>query len=439
MIQEFLSSVPPEIVRTGDATAPWRIHGVRPPGVVLPRTTEEAAAVLAGANERGVQVVVAGGGSRLGSGPQEGTECVVVSAAAMAEVEIYEPADLTLVAGAGVPAGRLSQILGEHGQMLPVDPPGWRDATLGGLVSRAEDGPGAPLYGRIKDLVLGLTLVTGDGRVLKVGGRVVKNVAGFDLTRLAVGGAGALGLVTEVAVRLFPRPASHRALRISVQGEEEMEALPRVLATLPFLPAGAEYRHEWRSMNDQPGLVLRFHGNEEAVEAMGDAVRAAFGQGRCSEVEPGLREDLLAESQRLGPTSGSPEGVGVLFRGLPSGAAALMGVARRLLEVELEDMEGRHLALNPLTGEIRIWIPAVVSDRALLIGALREARVSLESMGGEMAILGAPLQFHRALGRDLALGGAGLLVRKLRDSFDPGGIIRSRLSPEPVTLVGRGG
>jgi glycolate oxidase FAD binding subunit len=154
----------------------------------------------------------------------------------------YEPADLTLTAMAGIRGRDLLSRTSSSGQWLPLDPPGWGDATLGGLLATGESGSVAQIYGRTRDLTLGLTLVAGDGRVLDVGGRVVKNVAGFDLVRLAVGSRGALGLITRASVRLFPRPERDVGLLVSAPSIDELLPAARSVITSPLPLAGAELR-----------------------------------------------------------------------------------------------------------------------------------------------------------------------------------------------------
>jgi len=258
--------VPPRALRTGVAAAPWSGPGGVP--VVVPRSPEEAATVLARASEEGWRTLLAGAGTWLRSVPGAREAELIVSAAAQDLVTEYEPADLTLTAGAGLPLEVLERHTEEEGQWLPLDPPGAPRASLGGLVATGAAGPLRAAYGTPRDHVLGLTLVTGDGRVLRCGGRVVKNVAGYDLTRLAVGSTGSLGLVCSVTVRLFPLPEADATVLVRAARAEELVEPLRAVAGGP-LPVAAVELLEGDGAVPAPGgavLAVRAVGSREAVE-----------------------------------------------------------------------------------------------------------------------------------------------------------------------------
>ena len=178
----------------------------------FPESVEEAAAIVRAANEAGTRLLPAGLRSWLGAGGWTRPADMTVSCARLDAVRHYEPADLTLTADAGLGLAELDDILRPNGQWLPADAPGARAGTLGGLVACGVSGPLQGRYGALRDNVLGLDVVTGSGRVLQIGGRVVKNVAGYDLVRLFTGSRGSLGLITSVSVRLFPRPEADLTL-----------------------------------------------------------------------------------------------------------------------------------------------------------------------------------------------------------------------------------
>jgi FAD/FMN-containing dehydrogenase len=163
-----------------------------------------------------------------------------VSLERLAAIHEHEPADLTLTAGAGLGLETLSGHLRSAGQWLPVDAPGWQRRTLGGLVAGGRWGPLHLGYGAPRDHVLGATLVTGDGQVLELGGRVVKNVAGFDLLRPLVGSRGRLGVVTRATIRLYPIPAADRTLLFPGDSAVALHELGLSLAGLPGAPAALE-------------------------------------------------------------------------------------------------------------------------------------------------------------------------------------------------------
>jgi glycolate oxidase FAD binding subunit len=169
-----------------------RSNGQALPSVSEPATLEEASAVLASGQT--VSVERAGGEIEL-------------STARLNRVLEHEPGDLTAIVEAGIRLSQLQAYLGEHGQMLALDPPG--DPTVGACLAADLFGPRRHRYGAMRDLVIGVTLVLPGGMIASSGGKVVKNVAGYDLGKLFSGSRGRLGLIARVAVRLHPRPAAH--------------------------------------------------------------------------------------------------------------------------------------------------------------------------------------------------------------------------------------
>ena len=210
-LADLLRPYPADRVLEGEAAREWA-RGFPAEAVVFPETVEEVQDTVRAAGRSGVQVVPAGRGSWLRAGGWTREAPLVVSTARLNSVCDYEPADLTLTAGAGIGWEELTAMLASNGQWLPLDPPGVGSGTLGGVVACGVSGPLQARYGTVRDNVLGVEVVTGDGRRLKLCGRVVKNVAGYDLVRLTTGSRGSLGIVTQLSMRLFPRPATAATL-----------------------------------------------------------------------------------------------------------------------------------------------------------------------------------------------------------------------------------
>ncbi len=308
-----------------DAAA-WAVGGAAPLGVATPASVEELRAVLAGATDAGVGVVPLGGRTDPGCEAPAGP-FVVLSTRRLTGIEDYEPADLTVTAAAGTTLADLQRALTEQGQWLPVDPPAVRDRTLGGLVATGAAGPLGTTYGAPRDHVLGLTLVTGDGRVLRLGGRVMKNVAGFDLVKLVVGSRGTLGVVVSATVRLFPRPEEDRALIVRAERPGELIPLARAVATSPVVPASAVLVAP--GSGGGGALVVRLQGAPAAVDSDQRRILA----GSPLDVERLDGTDALAlfaddRGPRLrGPGRGARDGPACVAGGRDLGRVG--GVARR--------------------------------------------------------------------------------------------------------------
>lgn len=242
--------------------AGWGVFGAGAEAVVRPQAVAEVAAVLRWAGAAGARVVPVGTGRHLPARAPD-VPYILLSAAALDAVEIYEAADVTLTAGAGMGIGALLAATGENDQWLPFDPPDVGGRTLGGLVAAGESGPLAAGYGELRNHVLGATVVCGDGRILRLGGRVVKNVAGFDLLRPVVGSRGELGVVTSVTVRLFPLPAVDRLLVVEGESVEALVPPARAMATAPVLPASIVLGR----VDGASRLLVRLHGARDTVDA----------------------------------------------------------------------------------------------------------------------------------------------------------------------------
>ena len=191
-----------------------------------------------------------------------------LSTARLDRILEYEPGDLTCIVEAGVRLSALNEHLAPHGQMLALDPPG--DLTLGACLAADHSGPRRHRYGTMRDLVIGVTVVLADGTVASSGGKVVKNVAGYDLGKLFCGSRGRLGLIARLALRLHPRPAVSRSLVVPVGEPRDAERAWQIVHRSQLVPNAADLL--W------PGeLALMFEGGERAVEAQVSAARGVIG------------------------------------------------------------------------------------------------------------------------------------------------------------------
>lgn len=208
----------------------------------------------------------------------------------------YEPGDLTLTARTGTTLAELARVTRAEGQWLPLDPCGSPEGTLGATIATASAGPLASSYGTPRDQVLGCELVTGTGDVVQAGGRVVKNVAGFDLVRLNTGAWGTLGVITEVSVRLRALPALDRTFAVELSAADAW----RWLRTSEYTPLAAELVSPSMSAllgaGANAALLVRLGGNETLVSA---AAMSLLALGDAREIATSVW-DALAASEPAG-------------------------------------------------------------------------------------------------------------------------------------------
>lgn len=223
---------------------------------------------------------IAGGGSKAFLGRRcDGRTLSVREHRGVVE---YAPTELVITARAGTPLSEIEQVLAEHGQRLPFDPPRFSaNATLGGAVAAGLAGPGRPWHGAPRDLVLGVKLLDGHGRVQRFGGQVMKNVAGYDVARLMAGALGTLGVLLEVSVKVLPRPAVCHT-RVLERDQAAALRMMRELAGKPAPLAGACHLDGC--------LYLRLAGNASGVEEWADRIG---GEPGSESFWNGLRDQRL--------------------------------------------------------------------------------------------------------------------------------------------------
>jgi glycolate oxidase FAD binding subunit len=186
--------------------ANFAVDGKIPDCAVAPATAEQVAAVLNYAADHGLAVIPRGNGTKLSMGNLPRRYDVALTLRELKRVTHYEPADLTITVEPGMTFGEFQDLVGRNGLWLPLDPRGGREATIGGIIAANAAGPLRQGFGGPRDMVLGLRIATADGQITKTGGRVVKNVAGYDLGKLLTGSFGTLGVIVEASLKLFPKP-----------------------------------------------------------------------------------------------------------------------------------------------------------------------------------------------------------------------------------------
>ncbi len=178
---------------------------------IVPGSPEELANSLAEAGSRNQPITLLGHCTKGRMGGAIAPSDVTISTAGLKSVLEYEPRDLTISVGAGITYCELSRILAEHQQMIPLDPPFSERATIGGIVAANTSGPRRRLYGSARDMVIGMTFATLEGKLIRTGGMVVKNVAGLDMGKLMIGSFGTLAAIATLNFRLYPMPAGTRS------------------------------------------------------------------------------------------------------------------------------------------------------------------------------------------------------------------------------------
>ena len=351
----------------------------RPEGVDLPvycpDTLEEAARTMADLPEGRDRIRISGGGTHAGMGYPVDSD-VVLSTSRLNQVVAWEPEDLTVVVEAGVLVKELEEMLSSKGQtaLLDEQPEG---GTVGGAIACAASGWRRLRYGPIRDRVLEMTLVSSDGRMVTAGGRVVKNVSGYDIPRLATGSLGAMGLIGRVCLKLWPMSKAYATVPVS-SAEEALETAYRPLAVL----------------ETEAGTRVYLGGTSEEIE----------GQSAALGAEP------TAGLSRPEPPRGS---VRFSVRVPPS---SLRKIINRL------DQDRAYLAQFGV-GEV------TVAGEDVEIDELTSLREAAESMGGSLVMLNAPETLTRIFDPWGTPPSSIELQRRIGNLFDPGRRINPGILP----------
>ena len=198
------------------------IQGVVPACIVSPRTPEEIALLLALAQDRGWVVATSGGHTRQHAGGVPQRVDILLRTHRLNAIEHYDPGDLTVGAGAGMTLAALQATLAKHNQYLPLDPANPGQSTVGGILASAAQGPLLAGFGGVREFCIGVKFVTAAGKQAKGGGRVVKNVAGYDLMKLMIGSHGTLGVLTSASFKVFPRPRQTRTYLATFESPQKL-------------------------------------------------------------------------------------------------------------------------------------------------------------------------------------------------------------------------
>jgi glycolate oxidase FAD binding subunit len=336
---------------------------------VTPETAEEACAVLAGASARGASVEPVGGGTRSRWGAPAPPAELRLATAALRRVVDYEPADLTATVEAGLAAQDLDELLAADGQCWPQADlrPG---STVGGVLATAASGRARLRFGPVRDSLLEVVLATGDGRLVKGGGRTAKGVAGYDLPRLMVGSRGTLGVIVQVTLKLWPIPPARAWFGAEAGLDERLAVAERVLRTL-----------------HRPACVL-LAPRRLAVELAGQP------------------EDMVVPGGLLpADPPAPPAGRGTVQIGVPPAALpALVGGLER---------DGR-----PYEASLGVGTCLVGVDAADEVAAVRELA---GAHGGHAVVIDGPEDLRAdAWGPPPA---ALEQMRRLKEAFDPAGVL----------------
>jgi glycolate oxidase FAD binding subunit len=409
------------------ATTEYAIAGMAPRTAARPESGAEVAALLKSAADAGEAVVAWGAGTKQGMGNPPRAYDLALDVTGLDGVVEYEPADLVVTAQAGTPLAALQRRLGEAGQFLALDPPFHERATLGGTLATNVSGPSRLLYGTARDLVLGMRVATPQGELVKSGGKVVKNVVGYDLNKMHIGGLGTLGIMVEVTFKVHPLPRAEATVAAEFESLETAHEVAGRLFRSVLYPRAVELVRgrlgnlpETRSW----GVLMWAAGSPATVERQ---VRDA--SGWCNEagahsvsrLHGGAHRGLWRSVQEFGrydsrEVSGeSREGALLKLTCLPTDVARLCNT----VEAQSRAMAGAAPEILAHAGSGVVYISLAPVTAELLADLTGAAR----ALGGAGVIEQRPRELHRTVDPWGPPRDDLKLMQALKEQFDPTGTL----------------
>jgi glycolate dehydrogenase FAD-binding subunit len=390
------------------------ILGVVPEEVVEPATLEEAAEVLAACARDERAIAFVGGGTDLELGAPPRRFDVLLRTRRLNRIVEHAPADQIVIVEAGVPLADLQRQLGPHRQLLALDPPLPERATVGGIVAANAWGPHRHRFGAARDLVVGMTFVRADGAVAKGGGKVVKNVAGFDVPRLLVGSLGTLALVGTITFRLHPLPETDRTVLLPRIPADGLRPLVAALKEAQLEPAAAAALLE----DDALRAALRFEGFSPGVAEQQQRLFAL-----CDRLR--LEAEALDEdgARAFWSRHDAVRSRGALRAKLTFPPARLGEALRVAVRPLLASARGAAAVLYPSLGAA--FASGEPEDPGAAARAVAEARAALLTLSGALVLCAAPPEVRDRVDPWGPPPPAVALMRYVKQQLDPG----ARLAP----------
>lgn len=392
------------------------VLGVRPETVFEPATVEEAVEVVAGSARSGKALAFVGAGTDLGLGAPPKRLDAVVRTGRLARVVEHAPSDQIVIVEAGLTLAELQKALASHRQRLALDPPLPEKKTLGGIIAANVYGPRRARFGSVRDLLIGISFVRADGALAHGGGKVVKNVAGFDLPKLMVGSLGTLGLITTATFRLHPLTEEEITLLLPGRTAADVRALVVAVRKAQLEPTSVVAA--WRQ-SGRFDVAVRFEGFRAGVAEQRERLsRLVLGQGggACETLDEASAREFWSrhDERRAAPA------LRAKLTALPTHIEA---VAKEVLPEPLGALgEPSFLWYATLGIGFLSGTPAAA---AVAAAAIQSAREKVSKLGGALTLESAPAAIRGRLDVWGPPPPSLPLLQSIKNRFDP----ESRLAP----------
>jgi glycolate oxidase FAD binding subunit len=432
VIEALHDIVGAEFVRSPTSDEACCVDGQAPWVVVVPADVNQVAAVLALAHREELALVPWGGGTTMSMGHPPERLDIVLCLQRLNRVLEHEPADLTATAQAGISMAELQQGLGSGGQWWPLDPPVPEQATLGGVLATNASGPKRLLYGTARDLLIGIKVVHADGAISKAGGKVAKNVTGYDMMKLYIGSLGTLAVIVEATLKLRPLPSVQRLVWATFTTAAAAAAVARPLLASALLPNALEVVNPpvtalLRQSLDGPeggdgwSLIVGIDGPEQAVARQLRDIDTLSRQGAATTCWAGKDDGGLwrALQRRFRPYG--PASVEHVVMRLGTVRTQVEAILHKIAALEARLDTPVELAARFGNGLVYGNIPlnGALDQSAEVAQVLTELRADLASQRGYLVVESAPPRFKAHFDCWGDLGPQAEVMAALKHEFDP--------------------
>jgi glycolate oxidase FAD binding subunit len=387
------------------------VDGVVPRQIVEPADASELAATLRAASRDKQSTVLRGGGSKLGWGRIPASIDLIVSTAKLNTLLVHRHGDMTATAHAGLPLAELNRELSRHGQWLPINS-AFDAATIGGVVATNDSGPSRHRFGTPRDLLIGVTLALTDGRLVKAGGHVVKNVAGYDLGKLVSGSFGTLGAIVDATFKLLPIPQASATVEAAYDDGDALARDVMQVSTSQLEPMAFDVILE----GGQYRLRLLFASSPAAVNSQVESAQRLL--SKPSSVVTGDGEMAVWSAQTRSPWSGT--GAVIRFGWLP---AKLTEVA--MLMHDVQQIAGSIV----MVGRVGIGAGLMRVDGDSRVQAAVVERLRSSVWAGNVTVLRADGDLKQRVDVWGPPASAVDAARALKHMLDPAGILNAGRGP----------
>ena len=389
------------------ATQADDVDGVPAVHIVEPGTAEELGKVLACASRAGLAVIPRGGGTKTGWGNPPRRADLVLSTARLDKVLEHAWGDMTATVQAGCTVARLQHTLAEHGQRLALDPLWPERATIGGILATNDSGALRTRFGSLRDLIIGVLLALPDGTLARSGGKVVKNVAGYDLPKLATGSLGTLGVITEAVFRLHPLPHETRSLSFAASSFEMLCALADGIRDSRLAFSCLQLR---ASSTGESYLDIEFEGTRAGLDAQEKQVSQFADKAR-------LTDSLNCWNAREALWHDGESNIVAAFGILPTQLAEFCALLGKLAAEQRVTWKLVAQAIG--VGQVSLQGP---SEDAVL-AVLQGLRAHVQTRGGTLILLRCPRSLKSRFNIWGPPGDSLALMWHVKERLDPGQIL----------------